>query len=182
VKLLLLVDVVALLAALAIFAVTRDDPGTNAVNDGLQGSRPPAGRTWPRVDRVELDPPLPRRAQLADAPAVLVATCLDCRSGDIIGGFLGLLGADHLPGHAAVHVLAWGGSAKRWRAEWSLPETYEVHVAASEQESLELRRALAVNENGFARVYDPRGRWRSTFHTGQLDREQLRDDLSTLAR
>ena len=124
---------------------------------------------------------------MGDAPAVLLATCLDCRSGDLVGGFLGLLGSDAAPGGAPVHVIAWGGDVAAWRSEWRVPSSYVVHAAVSEAGAARVRRALGVEERedadlqyGFARVYDASGRWRSTFHVGQLDRAQLRHDLAAV--
>lgn len=187
VKVLLLVDAALLVVALVLWVqIRRGDEAGNVVNAGLRGSRPPAGQTLPDLSRLEgVRPSVPAPAQLEGRAVALVATCLQCRSGDIIGGFLGRLRPADIPAGAQVRVVGWG-DAEAWRTKWAVPGEFTVHevpVASTER----ARRAFGIGpvdgaeESGVAYLHDPRGRWRSSFFLGQLDRDDMLHDLEALA-
>ena len=188
VKVLLAVDLVIVCAALALWFVLRDDPATNAVNDGLRGSKPPAGQSWPMLADVDgIAPAFPSRATVDGHATMLVATCASCRSGDVIGGFLGRLG-DGLPRDARVVVLTWNGDQGAWAERWKVGDVpnLELHEARTPAAIAAVRRELGIGpvdgaeESGIAFLHDARGRWRSTFFVGQLDREDVGHDLERL--
>lgn len=189
VKLLVLADLVIACAALVLWIVLRDDGRSNAVNEGLRGSKPPAGQTWPDLAGVAgIDPAFPTREDVAGRATMLVATCAACRSGDIIGGFLGRLGTDGLPADARVVVLTWGGDQSAWASRWKLDAVaqLELHEATGAATVASVRRTLGVGpvdgaeESGIAFLHDVHGRWRSSFFVGQLQREDVAHDLDQL--
>jgi hypothetical protein len=183
------VDVAVLVLVLGAWLVLRgDDPAANVVNDGLRGSRPPADQAWPALDAVDgIEPGFPSRAEVQGAPAMLVATCVECRSGDIIGGFLGRLPADALPEDARVVVLTWGGSQLDWAMQWRIDrDRFELVDAKTDGAIDDARRTLGIGpvdgaeESGIAYLHDADGAWRSTFFLGQLDRDDVAHDLAAL--
>lgn len=181
VKVLVIAEIVALIAAYLLWTELRPDARENAANPGLRGSLPPAGAVVAPLDQVAgIQPTVPPPATLG--PAAIVATCLDCRSGDVIGGFLGRLPLEDVPEGARIVVVGWGGDARAWRAEWSVPRQIGIHVARSAPAAAALRRRLGVGESGMILLLDERGTWRSTFHLGQIDRDDMLHDLRRLAR
>lgn len=190
VKVLVLVDLVVILAAVGIWMLLRDDPDANVVNDGLRGSRPPGGQVWPELAAVEgIEPAFPTRQEIKGSPVVLVATCVDCRSGDVIGGFLGRMSADAVPDGARLVVLTWGGDQARWAKQWNLDaDRIDLHaVTPSDAAALAtVRRTVGIGpvqggeESGITFVHDPEGSWRSTFFVGQLSVDDLAHDLKAL--
>jgi hypothetical protein len=195
VRLLVVVDLVVVVAAVGIWLlVLRPGDGdadsrANAVNEGLRGSRPPAGQVWPALSNVDgIRPPVPSREQVAGAPAMLVATCIECRSGDVIGGFLGRLGTADLPGRSRVIVLGWEGDVEQWAQEWRIDaDRIDLHQTTTEDATSVARRTLGIGpvdggeESGIVFLHDTRGRWRSTFFVGQLNRADIAHDLRRLA-
>ena len=186
VKLLVAVDVLVVLAAVAIWLSMGDDDRSNAVNDGLRGSTPPAGQAWPDAIAA-LDATFPTRSDVRGHASMLVATCADCRSGDIIGGFLGRLANDALPRDARVVVLTWDGDQAAWADRWKLDrDRLELHALTTPTAVARARRELGIGpvagaeESGIAFLHDARGRWRSTFFVGQLDVEDIAHDLEQL--
>lgn len=191
VRWLVLVDLVVVLAVVAIWLLAvRGDSQENVANPGLRGSKPPAGQTWPKLASVDgITPPFPSRADVDGAATVLVATCVDCRSGDIIGGFLGRIAPDALPRDARIVVLTWSGDPSAWAKQWNLdPSRLELHAVAAGDDAALARVRTAVGiapvqgaeESGIAFVYDPAGIWRSTFFIGQLKVDDIAHDLSEL--
>ena len=189
VKVLVIADLVVVCAAILLWIMLRDDDRANAVNDGLRGSRPPAGRVWPELASVAgIVPAFPARSDIEGQATMLVATCTSCRSGDIIGGFLGRLGADDLPQDARIVVLTWGGDQAAWSTRWRLDEVaaLELHDVTDDAAVTRVRRTLGIGpvagaeESGIAFLHDVRGRWRSSFFVGQLDREDVAHDLERL--
>jgi hypothetical protein len=191
VKLLVVADLVIVCAAFALWNVLRDDPESNAANEGLRGSRPPAGQVWPALDDVAgITPALPSRADVSGRATMLVATCAACPSGDIIGGFLGRLGDGSLPDDARVVVLTWDGDQAAWARRWHVDSVpgIELHEATDPAAISTARRTLGIGrvdgaqESGIAFLHDRRGRWRSTFFVGQLQRDDVAHDLAELAK
>lgn len=189
VKLLVAVDLVVLLLVAAIWAATRSDERENVVNEGLRGSLPPAGVTWPGglAEEAGIVPGFPTLDQVRGAPSMLVATCTQCPSGDVIGGFLGRLGGDDLPDDAVVVVLALDGDVDAWVDRWGIDgDRIGVHAAASEQAAAAARRTLGIgqvageDESGITYLHDSQGVRRSTYFLGQLDREDIAHDLASL--
>jgi hypothetical protein len=187
--LLVLLDAVVLLAAATIWLAMRDDQEReNAVNEGLRGSRPPQGQSFPDLSTIPgIRPAMPNPTALRGRPIVLVATCVECRSGDVIGGFLSRLQPDDLPGESQIVVLAWGGDVDAWKRQWQLdPDRLELHAVATPtatsdvQQAVGIARVQGAEESGAAFVYDTSGRWRSTYFLGQLDREDIAHDLIEL--
>lgn len=191
IKTLLIVDLLVLVAAASIwYFVLRDGSSENAVNPGLRGSKPPAGQTWPALASTDgLTPPFPTRRDVAGSATMLVATCIDCRSGDIIGGFLGRMAADALPRDARVVVLGWNGNVQSWATQWNIDATrFELHAVEPDDDAAlaQVRAAVGIapvqdaEESGIAFLYDPKGSWRSTFFIGQLKVDDIAHDLSEL--
>lgn len=188
---LVVVDVVVVLAALGAWLLLRSAGEANAVNDGLRGSRPPADRPWPGqlASFGGITPTFPLRGEVAGEATMLVATCVDCRSGDVFGGFLARLGPGDLPEDSRVVVLTWGGDQGAWVEEHGIDvDRFELHEAAAGQATEEARTILGIGpvkgaeESGIAYLHDTRGRWRSTYFIGQLDREDIAHDLERLGR
>lgn len=186
---LLVLDALLLLAALGIWVSLRgDNERENVANPGLRGSKPPAGQQLPDASGIPgtvPEPPTP--AQLRGSAVALVATCIDCRSGDILGGFLARLGSDGLPDEARVVVYGWEGDMQRWAREWDIPEQFDL-VEVGTPAGVAAARALfgirpvgGQEESGITMLGDRRGRWRSTWFIGQLDAGDLRHDLEVLA-
>lgn len=177
-----------ILLALAVWLLSRDDERANAVNDGLRGSAPPAGQTWPDLQPIDgIEPAFPGRDDVRGTASMLVATCADCRSGDIIGGFLGRLGPDTLPEDARVVVLTWDGDQAAWVDEWHVDrDRIELHHATSPAAVARVRRELGIapvgdaEESGITFLHDTRGRWRSTYYVGQLNADDIAHDLERL--
>ncbi len=177
-----------ILLAAAVWLLTREDERANAVNDGLRGSTPPAGQVWPALDELDgISPAFPSLEAVRGGASMLVATCADCRSGDIIGGFIGRLGPDTLPDDARVVVLTWGGDQEAWADEWHVdPEQVELHEATTPAAVARVRRELGIapvgdaEESGITFLHDTRGRWRSTYYVGQLDARDIAHDLERL--
>lgn len=191
VRALVVVDLVVLAAIIAAWALMRGDERGNVVNEGLRGSLPPAGQSWPDelAAVTAIEPPLPSRDELAPgSPAMIVATCAQCRSGDVIGGFLGRLGGDDLPEGSSVHVVAWGGDVDAWVARWGIDaERIAVHDANPAAATRAARRTFGIGpvdgaeESGMAFLFDPAGAWRATYAVGQLDRGDIAHDLAALS-
>lgn len=188
---LILVDLVVLLVAIVAWLALRGDDRANLVNEGLRGSRPPADQPWPGqlASSGAIEPAFPLRGDVAGEAAMLVATCVDCRSGDVFGGFLGRLRADDLPEEARVVVLTWGGDQAAWVEEHGIDdERFELHHARGGEAADEARAVLGIGpiagaeESGIAYLHDKRGRRRSTYFIGQLDREDIAHDLERLGR
>lgn len=185
------VDVLVVLLALAAWLALREDGEANVVNEGLRGSRPPADQPWPGqlASFGGIEPAFPLRGEVAGAPSMLVATCVECRSGDVIGGFLARLEPGDLPEDARAVVLTWGGDQGEWVDEHGIDaEQFELHHAAPGEATDEARAVLGIGpveggeESGIAYLHDTRGRRRSTYFIGQLDREDIAHDLERLAR
>jgi len=160
-------------AALAVWQLGND-------SDERRGSKPPSGQRLPAglADIRGLEPRFPSlRPAKGARPVLVAATCLDCRSGDVFGGFMGRLDPDDLPEGAEVRLLTWDGDPEAWRREHRIPEKYRIHHAQSERAAEELQTTMRVGDSGIAFVYDRRLRWYSTFHLGQLDRDGIAADL-----
>ena len=169
-KLLLLADLAVILGVIAFwFWWSREDPRASVGNNGLRGSVPPAGQRIPDLASVAgISPRFPSTGSLRGDKVLLVGTCLECQSGDIIGGAMRRLGSADLPDDLRVIVAGWGGKAAAWRSKWSLNDRIELHVAApgaaTEQLASELRLQPDVERSsGYGYLYDSRGVWRSSF-------------------
>lgn len=185
---------VALLVACAAWLLLRSE-APNVVNGGLHGSTPPAGQRLPELERLPgIAPRPPARGQLEGSAVALVATCVSCRSGDILGGFLGRLERDDVPDDARLLVVGWGGDVRAWSERWGVgsgPEAPDVEVyGVRGTEGVAAARSMfrigpgadGGEESGIVFVHDRRLVWRSSFSIGQLDRDDLRHDLQQLSR
>jgi hypothetical protein len=190
VLLLVAVDIVILAAAVVVWFVLRDDQADgNVVNEGLRGSRPPAGQQLPDLASMAgVRPAVPAPAELHGDAVQLVATCLECPSGDIIGGYLGRLTREDVPDGARVLLVGWEGDLAAWSERWHVDSRLvELHAASSAAATEALRERFGIErrgdaaESGITFLYDPRGRWRATYFIGQLDREDITHDLGVLA-
>ncbi len=192
VKLLVAVDVVLLVVGVALWLALRGgDERENAVNQGLRGSTPPAGQVWPGdlATLTDIEPAFPVRGDVAGAPAMLVSTCIDCRSGDVIGSFLGRIEPGDLPDEARALVLVWDGDPAAWSKRYAIDaERFELLHARTPFAVEGIRTRLGIGSvtgeepSGAAFLYDPKGYWRSTFALGQLDRDDVAHDLRELGR
>jgi hypothetical protein len=193
VKVLVLVDVVLLVLAVGAWTALHEDATDgNAANPGLRGSLPPAGARMPDLSGITgIEPPMPAPNELRGQAVALAATCMECRSGDVLGGFLGRMVADDVPRGATLLVLGWDGDPAAWTREWRIGAGDlhpDVHVARTKAAADEVRQRLGIGsvdgaeESGITFLYDRSGRWRSTYFLGQLDRDDIRHDLRVLAR
>ena len=188
---LIAVDLVVVFAVLGIWLAMggQDADDRNVLNEGLRGSRPPAGETFPKLDAIAgIQPPMPPAAKLRGDAIQLVATCLDCRSGEIIGGYLGRLTRADIPDGARVLLVGWDGDLDAWKRSWNVDEDLvELHAAADARTATALRTRFGIDrrgdaeESGITYLFDPRGRWRASYFIGQLDRGDITADLRTLA-
>jgi hypothetical protein len=175
------VDVIAVTVAVALW-LQGAGPGNGA---RYRGSAPAAGLELPVKPLVSspiFTPPI-RAASLTGRPVVLVATCLQCRSGDVLGGFLGRLGTAGIPSDLHLQVVGVDGDAKSWRREWSVPARWNISVASDVMAGTRfLRTQLRTGDSGQVQLFDARGSWRATWHLGQLSPDDLRHDIQVLAR
>lgn len=178
-KLLLAVNAVLLAAIASIWWFgLRDDPRATHGNDGLRGSIPPRGQVIPDLAGiVGITPAVPTRARLAGSPALIVATCFECQSGDIIGGAMRRLADRGLPRGAQVHVVGWEGDAAAWRRRWSLPVDFGVHAAGTPAAQTAAKSLLKVDETGYAYLYDSEGVWRSSFPVQLMQSQDIVHDM-----
>jgi hypothetical protein len=192
VKLLVVVDLGLLVAALVLWSTLHGHQDDNVVNPGLRGSRPPAGQHMPDLSSVDgIEPGAPAPATLRGSAVMLVATCMECRSGDVIGGFLGRLTPDDLPGDARVVVFVWGGDEGAWLRQSRIgvgdvkPTILHVQAPAAlarVRSTFGIGSVGGAEESGITFLYDTKGRWRSTYFLGQLDRDDIAHDLRVLGR
>lgn len=204
VKLLIVLDLVALVLGIGAWAFLRPDARGNVANQGLRGALPPAGQRLPDLSKVGgIEPTVPAPARLRGAPTLLVATCIDCggdtRSADLVGGFLHRLGSQELPTGSRVEAVVWDGDAAAWRRRWEVPAGVTVHVADDAAAALVRRRfglatpgraktydtegtlrEVDVATSGRAYVYDPRGRLRSAFSIGIMVPADVAHDLRAI--
>jgi hypothetical protein len=169
--------------------VSRPDERENAVNEGLRGSRPPQGASWPGelASVAGVEPTFPGRTGVEGSATMLVATCIECRSGAILGGFLGRLRDGDLPGDARIVVLTWDGDPAAWRSEWAIDGSRaEWHRARTASAASAARERLGIGsidgaeESGVTLLYDADGAWRASYSIGQLNREDIAHDLAVL--
>lgn len=146
----------------------------------LEGSRPPEGLRMPTLSGVRgIDPPAPRGS--AGTVSLVAGSCADCRSGDLLGGALARLQELELPREASLDIYVWGGSAAEWKREWGLRDPVRVH-AVDDAAAPVVKRRLRTGESAIAYVGDGEGRWRSTFHLGQLEPADVAHDMRVLSR
>jgi hypothetical protein len=206
VKLLIVLDLVALVVGLGAWAFLRSDTRGNVANSGLRGALPPSGQRVPDLSSLGgLDPSMPSPEDLHGHPVLLVATCVECggdtRSADLVGGFLQRLGQQELPVGTSVEAVVWDGDASSWRRRWHVPAAVTVHVAddaaagvvrrrlgigtpgtAQTYDATGKLREVDVATSGRAYAYDPDGRLRSSFSIGLLVAEDVAHDLRAIAR
>lgn len=177
IRIMVAIDVAVLLALAALWLLKGDELRRG---DSLRGSQPPAGEHMPAYSKLDLAPSMPKSVALSGHASLVAATCIDCQSGDIYGGFLHLLSQRNLPDGAQLHVIVWGGDADAWRHEWSLPKRIHVHVADSGAATTAVKALTHIDDSGIAYLYDDKGMWRSTFHAGQLDADDVTHDLRAI--
>ena len=162
------------------FAV-RDDPRATHGNDGLRGSIAPAGQRLPDLNSIKgIIPPVPAASSLTGAPLLIVATCFECQSGDVVGGALRRLAAPDLPGDTRIVVVGWGQAGAAWHDRWSLPKRFVVHEATTPAAIAQAKQTLGVDETGYAYLYDGRGVWRSSFAVQLMQSEDIVHDMRRL--
>lgn len=149
----------------------------------LRASVPPAGVRVADLSSIDgVAPPFPQRADLRGQAGAVVATCIDCRSGDVLGQFLARLEIDAVPDGADVRVVAWDGDAAAWARRWRLPRRVIVHAVSDGQARQQVQSRLHAGESGVVLLRDRGGRWAGTYHLGQVDADDLVHDLRVLAR
>lgn len=187
---LVILDLALLMVAGGAWMLARTEQSReNALNGGLRGSLPPSGQSMQDLSGIAgVEPPVPPPARLRGHAVALVATCLDCRSGQVLGGYLGRLDREDVPPGARMLLIGWDGDAAAWSERWGVdPAVVEMHVARTEAAAYALRdrfgvgRRSGAEESGITFLHDPEGRWRSTFFIGQVNRDDIRHDLDALA-
>ncbi len=128
-----------------------------------------------------ISPRFPSPDELHGSPMALVVTCLSCRSGDVLGGFLGRMGVNDVPSGIDLRVVAIDGDPAVWRRTWGVPNRWKVHVAKGRDGVQLVRQALRTGESGQLQIYDSNLRWRASWHLGQLNIDGVRHDLSLAA-
>lgn len=183
VKLMMVADMVVLIAAVSIYvALHRTDDRENVVNAGLRGSKPPSGQRMPDLSGVAgISPALPSRAAARGTTTLLVATCMECPSGDIVGGAMRRLGARDLPDDTRVEIIGWQGDAAGWRAEWGIPESLPIHLVSGANSIGAVKTTLGIGDNGFAYLYDPTGTWRASYAVQLMQPDDIVHDMDELA-
>jgi hypothetical protein len=183
VKLLVLVDVVVLAAAITTFALMhRSDQRANIANVGLRGSKPPDGQVRPDLSKVDgIIPAMPSAQSLRGHTVFLVSTCMDCPSGEIIGGALRRLAARDLPSGTRVEVVAWQGDVAKWRSDWHIPSSVPIHVVTGAASIFDVKRTLGIGDNGFGYLYDPKGTWRASYAVQLLQPDDIVHDMGVVA-
>ena len=179
----MLVDVAVLLAAVVVYVVLgRGDARENVANVGLRGSRPPAHQTMPDLSNIRgVVPAVPAPAAFRGDVTLLVATCMQCPSGDVIGGALRRLADRDLPDHARIVVVAWSGDVAAWRAEWKLPASLPIHVVRSPSSVPTMKVRLGIGDNGFGYLYGRTGAWRASYAVQLLQPDDVLHDMRVLA-
>jgi hypothetical protein len=183
VKVLVLVDIVVVVAAVSVYLVMRQgDPRGNVANVGLRGSRPPAGQKMPDLSKVSgMEPDMPAPASMRGDVTLVVATCMQCPSGDVIGGALRRLTDRDLPEGARIEVVGWGGDVAAWRAEWKLPKRLAIHVVRTPSSVSKVKVLLGIGTNGFGYLYDRGGVWRASYAVQLLQPDDVVHDMRVLA-
>lgn len=151
-------------------------------HDGeMRGSIPPAGQRVPALGALAgITPRAPSSSALTGDPVAIVATCIECPEGEVLGGFLQRLGRD-LPDDARLLVLGWDGDIASWARASGIPVDWQVH-AVEPRARAAVHRALHASDTSLLLLYDRDGHWRTTYHLGMLDVDDVRHDLEVLAR
>lgn len=124
-----------------------------------------------------IQPAVGAPASFTAGPTLLVATCFDCQSGDVIGGAMRRLAERDLPTGTQVLVVGWDGAADVWRQRWSLPDSFGVHVAKTPATAGQAKQLLGVDETGYAYLYDADRAWRSSFPVQLMQSEDIVHDM-----
>jgi hypothetical protein len=178
-KLLVAPVLVLLLVAIALQVNwVREVTGVDAE---LRGSIPPSGRVLADLSTIDgISPPVPSPSSDGGRPLLFIATCGDCRSGDVIGGFLRRLSLEKPPANARLRVVVWSDDGDPFADTHKLPNEpwLTIHtVSDAARESVQSR--TKVGESGMSFVVGPSGRGGSTFSIGFLKVDDVRHDLKT---
>ena len=139
----------------------------------IWGSHPPRGLYMPALDRIPgIEPPM---ATSHGRAHLVVATCLECRSGSVIGALLGYIDFDRLPQSIDIDVIAWGATASQWASTNELSSRIRIH-AATDSAAGNVRGVLHLGGAGAAFLYDSRGVWRATYQAGQMRAQDIEHD------
>jgi len=183
VKYLVIADVVILAVIVAVYVAMRGtDDRENVANEGLRGSKPPAGQRIPDLSKITgMSPAMPSPSELRGDVTLYVATCMECPSGDIVAGALRRLGERDLPDGTRLEAVVWEGDADAWRSEWNISDDVPLHVVTGADSVALVKRALNIGDNGFAYLYDAEGVWRSSFAVQLMQRDDIVHDMEELA-
>lgn len=152
-------------------------------NNGLHGAIVPKNQKLPNLSKVKgIEPAFPSSKKLKGKVVLIVATCLMCRSGDILGGSLQSLGSKKLPNNTQVLIIGWNGDAKKWRKEWNIPSSYSIHTSSSDSSRSAVKDKLHVGDSGFGFLYDKQGYWRTSYSVQALYPDDVRHDMKMLLK
>lgn len=179
-----------LLGLLAVFIVLLSAAaglwlrGAGPLHDSaLRGSIPPDGQRVPAMQQLRsADPGMPSRRSLRGAPILVAASCIDCPSGEIMGGFLARLADRGVPDGTRVVVVGWKGDGNAWRQTSGFPARWKTHVLTDTSDIASAGHLFHVGQNGIVMLYGRDGTWRSTYQLGQLTVDDVRHDLGVLDR
>jgi hypothetical protein len=173
-KLFIAVDLLIVLVVAGWLLVRADNGGK------LEGSKPPADQRMPDLSGIEgVEPAVPAPAELRGEAVAIIGTCLDCRSGEIIMGFVSRLG--EVPSGSRVIMVQWlDKSDSGVNVFNNSGGRIKIH-AVGPTGTRAVKDALNIGDSGIAYLYDKDGVWRSTFHLGQLERDAFLADLEELA-
>lgn len=149
------------------------------VKTELRGSIPPPDRVLADLSGIDgISPPVPSPSSDKGRPLLFVATCADCRSGDVIGGFLRRLTTENPPEGATIRVVVWQDTGMSFAEEHRLPDTSWLSLhTVSPRSTTRVKDSLSVGDSGVAFVVGPSGVGGSTYPLGLLQVEDVRHDL-----
>jgi hypothetical protein len=176
-KLLLAPILVLLVVAVALqFGWVRQATG---IDTQLKGSIPPSGRVLADLSTIDgVSPPIPSPSSDKNRPLLFVATCADCRSGDVIGGFLRRFVLERPPANARIRVVVWSDKGTSFASTHKLPAKPWLTVHTVKPEAQEaVQSQMKIGDSGMSFVVGPSGRGGSTFSIGFLKVEDVRHDL-----
>lgn len=154
----------------------RDEEGTLG-HDGFRGSKPPSGQKMPHLEEL---PGVPPRSELVGKRTLVVGTCMDCASGDILGSAVARLFERDFPEDAQLVMITWQGNLDEFRNEWRIPNTVQIYAMPDEQSRVKAQEMLRIGESGYSYLFDSKGTWRSSYPAQLLLPADVLHDLKQI--